>query len=611
MVSRRVWGVLLGAVLALVAFSPPAVAVNPPTQLSATITNPNGVTQAGTVCLERVGSGSCGGTNFTNGTWTDAWVDVLDDPANGQTAGDYLIRVTSSTMDNTTRWYVAGNPAGSSVKADATPVALHSGAPDLHFDMEIPTIATLSGYVKDTFGVGVPNLNVGMVRASGSGKVVKTDANGRYDFGYTQAKTYTLTVHASAEYGGTSGTAIVPASTNYQAPDMTVQLASAIHGQVTGAGGQPLPLIYVEVYTAGTHNYQGSDYTDQLGQYRIPGLGNQNLVARYTDEYGGHERRLYEGGDPNNFAGEVPFVLTSGEDRLVNMALVPKTPDVPLTYNLSGTVRDTDGNPLPGIAVTSADGAGLWDVTDRLGNWYVEAPAGSYRLKFEDDAGKWANYVFSAGHDWAAEYYSGVYQEAEATPVVVAGTQQIGLDAHLSMDAFGGLAPPVVSGSRAVGQVLTVSSGTWTTMPLTQFATTWWRGGTQVGSGPSYLVQAADAGGDLRVRVVATNGTHHATAYSAPAAIERLTSSVAVSGKSPKRGRVRLTIVVSAPGLTPPGTLTVKRGAKVVAGDVAVVDGRAVVKLRRQPSGARRYTVLYGGSAQTLPGTSAVKVRVR
>jgi hypothetical protein len=420
-----------------------------------------------------------------------------------------------------------------------------------------------------------------------------------------------LTVNPSAQYGGTSGSAVVPATGDYVAPDMTVQLAAAIHGLVTDSvTGDPLPLVLVQVFTAGTHQYQGSDYTDQLGQYRIPGLGNQNLVARYSDEHGGYQPKLYVSGDPNSFAGEVPFTLGPGDDLAVDMPLVSKTPDVPVTYNLSGTVTDTAGHPLPGITVTSSSGGGLFDETDRLGNWYLDAPVGTYVLRFSDDGGRWSSNVFPPGQDWAAEYYSGVYQAAEATPVVVAGAPLSGLDASLSMEALSGLAPPVVSGSRVVGRVLTASTGSWTTMPLTQFTTTWWRGATQVGSGSSYLVRTADAGSSLRARVVATNGTHSARAYSASAAIAKLASSEAVSGKSPKRGTVRLTVTVSAAGLTPTGTLIVKRGTKVVKRAV-LVGGRAVITLKRQPSGSRRYTVLYGGSTQTLPSSRVVKVRVR
>jgi hypothetical protein len=70
--------------------------------------------------------------------------------------------------------------------------------------------------------------------------------------------------------------------------------------------------------------------------------------------------------------------------------------------------------------------------------------------------------------------------------------------------------------------------------------------------------------------------------------------------------------MVNAPGLVPTGTLTVRRGARVVKSGVVLVNGRATVVLRKQPSGTRRYTVVYGGSALTLPQTSPpVRVRVR
>src|SRR3954468_8121645 len=101
MAPRR-WILLVPALLLLtVGLAAPASAAT--LQLTGTVTNTDGVNQDGTVCLELVGSGSCGGNNLTNGLWSRSW-----DPENN-TAGDYLVRVMSATMDNTSRWYVAGN----------------------------------------------------------------------------------------------------------------------------------------------------------------------------------------------------------------------------------------------------------------------------------------------------------------------------------------------------------------------------------------------------------------------------------------------------------------------------------------------------------------------
>jgi protocatechuate 3,4-dioxygenase beta subunit len=712
MTSRRVWSVLVGALLVLAVLSPPARAATTVT-LSAHITNTDSLDQAGTVCLEPAGPpSSCGGSGIgPNGAWSRTW-DVDANP------GSYLIRVTSTTMDGHTRWYVAGDSAGTTDRSAATPVNLGPGAVDVHFDMAMPAIAKVTGTVQDNHGAPVAGATV-FRSQSGYSRNVVTQADGSYSFGYVRAGVHSLSVNPVGDYAGTSGSMTVPAVGDYVAPDLIVQKAAAIHGTVLDSvTGDPIPMVNVEVYTAGpgTHTYQGSAYTDLAGNYRINQLGNQSLVARYTHEFGSYATELYGGGNPSDWSGEAPFVLNAEEDRtFLDMGLTAVDPGPPPAHNLSGTVTDSAGAPLAGILV---DAPGLvGDETDGLGHWYIDAPAGTYRLRVADN-GYWANRLFGSAPGWFPEYYPDAGREAAGTPVTVVPGQVIGnLDVSLERGAlvkgsvrdatdggttnfgthwlaygpsgqvgleqeyagfFSGAAysalvrpgtwrlllrsqrfavssdvdylprwlgdadsfeaatpvtvaagqtvtvgdthvgtslgastPPVVSGTRAAGGVLTASTGTWTTMTLTHFGTTWWRGPVQVGSGPSYAVGPGDAGSTLQARVVATNGSHTATASSAPVAIDRLASAVAGRGASPKRGVVKLTITVTSTGLTPGGTLTVKRGAKVVKSGVALVGGRVVVKLTRQPSGTRRFTASYGGSTQVSGSAVGVKVRVR
>jgi len=711
MTSRRAWSVLLGLVLALAVFAPPAQAVTTVT-LSAHVTNSDGLDQAGSVCLELAAPGSsCGGTNLTSGgVWSRTW-DVDANP------GSYLIRVTSSTMDGHTRWYVAGDNAGTTDRSAATPVNLGPGAVDLHFDMVMPAIAKVTGTLLDNHGAPVAGAHVGR-NQSGHQTSVITQADGSYDFGYVRAGAHSLSVSPVGDYAGTSGSMTVPASGAYVVdPPLVVQKAASIHGHVTDSvSGAPLPLVEVQVFTAGSHTYQGSAYTDLNGDYRINQLGNQDLVARFSDEFGGYASQLSGGGDPVTWVGEVPFTLAADTDTAKNMGLTAMSPAVP-THNLSGTVTDDGGHPLPGIAVTSPDDQSLYDVTDRLGHWYLDTPPGSYRLQLRDD-NRWGTYVFGTGPSWFPEFYPDAAMEAAGLPVtVVAGVPQSGLDVTLGRGAyiqgavretgdpspanfsthwsvygtngqvaleqdpgyfsgasysvlvrpgtwrlllrsqrfvvsstvdylprwlgdtdsfeaatqvtvaagdtvtvadthvgssFAVVASPAVSGTPAVGGVLTASTGTWSTMTGTRYDVTWWRGPTQVGSGATYQVAAADAGDAVRARVVATNGSHTATADSAPVTIARVASAVTGRGTSRKAGAVKLTVTVSAAGPTPAGTLTIKRGARVVKRDVVLVGGRAVVTLKRQPSGVRRFTASYSGAAQTLPATSAsIRVKVR
>lgn len=90
-------------------------------------------------------------------------------------------------------------------------------------------------------------------------------------------------------------------------------------------------------------------------------------------------------------------------------------------------------------------------------------------------------------------------------------------------------AKPVISGTPAVGQTLTVSNGTWTGSP-SSFAYQWKRGGTTIAgaTSSSYLVPSGDAGATLIATVTATNASGSASVDSDPtAAVSSATGTIA------------------------------------------------------------------------------------
>src|SRR5438876_6833076 len=123
---------------------------------------------------------------------------------------------------------------------------------------------------------------------------------------------------------------------------------------------------------------------------------------------------------------------------------------------------------------------------------------------------------------------------------VIAGT---GLLASSALGAApSNTAPPAISGTPTVGQMLTASDGTWSNSP-TSFAYQWLRcntsGGSCVnvsnGTVKTYTLVGADAGHTIRVAVTAKNADGSATARSAPTAV------VAAAG-NPPRNTARPTI---------------------------------------------------------------------
>jgi len=67
--------------------------------------------------------------------------------------------------------------------------------------------------------------------------------------------------------------------------------------------------------------------------------------------------------------------------------------------------------------------------------------------------------------------------------------------------------PPVISGTATVGSTLTSTVGNWTYVP-TSYAYQWLRGGTTMIPGATaatYVLQAADSGQSISMRLTATN----------------------------------------------------------------------------------------------------------
>jgi hypothetical protein len=562
-------------------------------QMAGTITNTDGLPQAGTVCLELVGSGSCGGTSFSGGSWQYIWDDANLPP------GDYLVRVSSSTMDGTSRWYQSGNPSGTAVKGDATPVSLGDGQPDFSFTMVMPAIAKLSGRVVTTSGDGVSGVPVivntlGVVRSTTSG------ANGVYDFGYTRPGPATISVNGSATYAGDQQSVVVPGSGAFVMDDLVLTVPATISGRVTDAvTGQPVPFIDVfAFFAASPHNYVTNTTTDADGRYSLEGLGIKPLVVRFTDwAHSGYEATLNNGGDPVTYSPSTPIELEEGADLVLDQELTPTDPVAPGPHNLSGTVTDDSGRPLAGIEV-SFGGSG--DTTDRKGAWTIDAPDGTHPVTFTP-GGAWST-AFGSEPTWAG---------ASLGPVTVSGgVGASDLDVTL-VRLVANTTLPTVTGVPQPGRTLTATTGAWTAPTGTTFATAWLRGGTVVGSGATYVVRPADAGAALVARVTATYGQAVVPASSAALSVPRLVSTVVARGSSPAAGKVRIRVRVKAPGLTPTGTVDVRRGRKVVKRDVPLRAGRAVVVLTRQPAGSARYRVLFDGSPQTLPSRSkAVQVSV-
>lgn len=374
-----------------------------------------------------------------------------------------------------------------------------------------------------------------------------------------------------------------------------------LKGVVTGRG-QPLENVLVTAYRNGVE--KGSVLTGRDGSYAFTELTGGSYKVSY-DRLSGPADTLpfssqwYLGSRSSGAATPVTVTQDSaGASRDVTLE----------SYGVvTGSVLDTTGNPIAYSEVEAYDVDDLGvDYSDSsAGTYRIELPAGSYHLRFDG----WDD-TFDL--PFIAEWWNNSTTLSGATAINVAPGQTVTASPRLTKN-LETRAAPTISGTFRVGSPLTASTGTWNLMADNDYQYAWFRGATQVGSARTYTPTAADAGAKLSVRVTAWHGSLSGTALSAPTATIKYGSTATVTGKSPKAHRVKLTVTVSVPGVAAPGgTVAIKRGSKTIASGVVLTNGVAVVKLKNQPSGKRKYSVVYGGTSTILSSTSpTVTVKVK
>lgn len=177
--------------------------------------------------------------------------------------------------------------------------------------------------------------------------------------------------------------------------------------------------------------------------------------------------------------------------------------------------------------------------------------------------------------------------------------------------------PPTVRGTAKVGSMLTADPGTWTDSPSLTYQ--WLRNGAPIADATqgTYWLVGADAATQISVRVLASRtGRGQGAATSAAVAVAKVSSTTAL-GVSPfvvtKKVRAKLTITVTAPGVTgPTGVLTIKDGKKTLKKLTlsSTKKGVLVFKLPKLKPGKHKLKVSYAGSGVVAPSAGKLVVKV-
>lgn len=170
-------------------------------------------------------------------------------------------------------------------------------------------------------------------------------------------------------------------------------------------------------------------------------------------------------------------------------------------------------------------------------------------------------------------------------------------------------ARPKVTGPGRVGTVLTASSVTWDRPGVTT-GHRWLRDGSPIpgATGPTYTLASADVGLPVAVEVTGRLADHADGSALSDAVVvgkARATTRTALSPMRVRAGqRVTITTIVTAPGLTPSGSVSLRVDGRRVDGASLDPRGRYSFRYAPRSKGRHEVVVTYAGNAWTAGATS-------
>lgn len=217
------------------------------------------------------------------------------------------------------------------------------------------------------------------------------------------------------------------------------------------------------------------------------------------------------------------------------------------------------------------------------------------------------NYVVQA-----ADVGTSLAVRATGTKAEMTGTSTSSTVRAVLGDVITALTRPSISGTAAIGRVLSASPGTWSGVGLPIFTYQWYRGTTEIpgATASGYQVREADAGQVLAVVVrAASAGFGPGLSYAVARVAKRssTTQLVLTTRKAPQGTRVPLRIVLSGGQPAPAGLVTLRDGARTLRTyRVRPSDnGQLLVELPKLTPGAHRLTAAFAGDAVREASTSA------
>jgi hypothetical protein len=359
------------------------------------------------------------------------------------------------------------------------------------------------------------------IDGGGSG-FATTAANGTYTISSLAAGEYRVQFDDPHQVYASQSTTTTLEEGKSKLLNAEMKEGGSISGTVTSANnGNGLGGVEVRVYEeAGFGGGLHEVTTEPDGAYTVTDLPPGSYLIEFSFSEGEY------------LSQSVSTTLTEGEAKNIGIALKQGG-------KITGRVTDAvSHNGLGKIDVfASSTHGGGFATTNANGEYTVTGlPTGSYQVSFSwqysAEESKACEKAPQCPPKYITQYFNDQPSEATANTVgATEGSTTSGINAAMVPAAPVNTVAPVVSGTPAVGSLLSCASGSWTGegvltlsagWPLTTpFAYQWLREGSAIAgaTSPAYLVQAADLGHGLVCEVTATNYAGHASAKSNSLAI--------------------------------------------------------------------------------------------
>jgi hypothetical protein len=274
-----------------------------------------------------------------------------------------------------------------------------------------------------------------------------------------------------------------------------------ISGKVEGSHGERLQGIHVYAFTEEFFGFAQAK-TNANGEYTLTGLAKGSYKVEFEPEaetnLGNLVPQFYEGANSLKSAKPVPVKEEETKEN-VNAVLHEGG-------EISGTVTDAVTHaPLGEVCVSATNSLGF----EFFGGFAVTAANGQYTIHGLGTG------LYNLAFEYCGEKPGVQFITQFVNSVSVTPGSATAVNVALIGKAPVNTAPPVLSGTPAVGQKLSCSRGSWTGVSLV-FTYAWLRDSVVItgASANTYVVQPADQGHALACQVTATNSVSRVSATS-------------------------------------------------------------------------------------------------